>query len=283
MNGETIRESLHNGKRIYGTHITGLSNAVTTRILSSAPLDFVFFCTEHMPLDRAETSLLSQHFGALGISPIVRISSPDPFLAAMALDAGAEGIVVPYVETVEQVQALVGAVHYRPIKGRKLQDLLSQDEVLTPATQTFLRRFNRHNYLIIGIESVEAYKNLDALIGVEGVDGVFMGPHDLSVSLDVAEEWGNPRLLHLIEDTVRRCRLAGIGVGVHLSPIFSQEQTERFISLGMNWLLDGADVSHVLQGLKQRRQVLCGSSAPVPVRDGAPVSSCLSSASATAP
>lgn len=283
MTGETIRESLHNGKRIYGTHITGLSNAVTTRILGNAPLDFVFLCTEHMPLDRSETSVLSQHFGAMGISPIVRISSPDPFLAAMALDAGAEGIVAPYVETVEQVQALVGAVHYRPIKGRKLQDLLSNNEVVTPATQAFLRRFNRHNYLIIGIESVEAYNNLDALIAVEGVDGVFMGPHDLSVSLDVAEEWENPQLLRLIEDTIQRCRLAGIGVGVHLSPIFSQEQTERFVSLGMNWLLDGADVSHVLQALKQRRQALCGSSAPDPIRNSVSVSSCLSSASTTAP
>src|SRR5690606_9904906 len=106
-------------------------------------------------------------------------------------------------------------------------------------------------------------------------------PHDLSVSLDVAEQWENPSLIQLIEDTTRRCRAAGIGVGVHLSPIFSDAQTQRFVDLGMNWILDGADVSHVLQSLKQRRQALCGSQ--IPALTGDPdtdsVSSCLSPAS----
>ena len=265
MNGENLRKSLHDGSRVYGTHITGLSNAVITRLLGTAPLDYVFFCNEHMPMDRAETSILCQHFSSMGISPIVRISSPDATEAAMALDAGAEGIVVPYIETVDEVRKMVGAVHYRPIKGRHLREIFDGTRPPTPAGETFLRRFNRHHYLIIGIESVAAYENLDALIGVEGVDGVFMGPHDLSVSLDVAEQWEHPKLLRLIEDTTRRCRAAGIGVGVHLSHIFSMEQTHRFTSMGMNWILDGADISHILHGLKQRRQAICGGEAVRPV------------------
>jgi 4-hydroxy-2-oxoheptanedioate aldolase len=238
---------------------------VITRLLGSAPLDFVFFCNEHMPMDRSETSVLCQHFGSMGISPIVRIPSPDTTEAAKALDAGAEGIVVPYIETVEEVRKMVGAVHYRPIKGRQLRELRASPRRPAPATETFLRRFNRHHYLIIGIESVAAYENLDALIGVEGVDGVFMGPHDLSVSLDVPEQWEHPDLLHLIEDTTRRCRAAGIGVGVHLSYIFSLAQTHRFTSLGMNWILDGADIAHVLQSLRQRRDAICGPAIAGPV------------------
>ena len=73
-----------------------------------------------------------------------------------------------------------------------------------------------------------AYENLDTLIGLEGVDAVFLGPHDLSVSLEAPEDWDNPALHRLFEDTIVRCRAAGIGVGVHVSPaIFSLERIRQ--------------------------------------------------------
>ena len=258
MTGEEIRNNLHSGGSVYGTHVAGQSHAVSNKILASAPLDFAFVCNEHMPVDRAETSMLCQHFDSMGISPIVRIPFPCAREAAMALDGGAQGIVAPYVETVDEVKEVVGAVHYRPIKGRQLRGILDGTQPPAPATREFLSRFNRHHYAIIGIESVAAYENLDALIGVPGVDGVFMGPHDLSVSLEAPEQWENPALLRLIEGVIVRCRAGGIGVGVHLSPVFSLEQTRRFVSLGMNWILDGADVIFALNGLKQRRLEICG-------------------------
>lgn len=263
MNGKQLREQLHSGARIYGTHVASAGNPVVTRLIGAAALDFVFICNEHMPVDRAETSALCQQFGAMGISPIVRIPYPCARQAAMAMDAGAEGIVAPYVETVEEVRELVGAVHYRPIKGRQLRGILDGTRPPGEVTKTFLERFNRHQYAIIGIESVAAYENLDALISVPGVDGVFMGPHDLSVSLEAPEQWDYPALIALIEDVIRRCRAARIGVGVHLHPDINIAQTRRFVELGMNWILDGADISHTLHGLKQRRADLCGEAVPV--------------------
>jgi len=259
MTGENLRAALHRGDLVYGTQIAGWSHAPAARLLGTAPLDFVFICNEHMPVDRRETTALCQQFGLMGISPIVRIPHACPFQAAMALDGGAEGIVVPYVETVEEVQAIVGAVHYRPIKGRQLRDFQSGARTPQELTRHFLRRFNRNHYVIIGIESVAAYENLDALIGLEGVDGVFMGPHDLSVSLEVPEQWDHPALQQLVEDTIIRCRAAGVGVGIHLSAaIFLPDQIQRLISLGMNWILDAADVTLTRQALQERRALFCG-------------------------
>jgi 2-keto-3-deoxy-L-rhamnonate aldolase RhmA len=272
MTGEQVRQKLHDGGRVYGTHVCGLSHAVANKILATAPLDFAFICNEHMPVDRAETSMLCQHFESLAISPIVRIPFPCARQSAMALDGGANGIVAPYVETVEEVKDLVGAVHYRPIKGRQLRQILDGSQPPGEPTREFLARFNRHHYAIIGIESVAAYENLDALISVPGVDGVFMGPHDLSVSLGAPEQWDNPALLRLIEDVIVRCRKAGIGVGVHLSPIFSPALTRRFVDMGMNWLLDSADVIFALNGLRKRRAELCGDAFP----SKANLDSCLS-------
>jgi 4-hydroxy-2-oxoheptanedioate aldolase len=198
-------------------------------------------------------------FSTLGISPIVRIPFPCARHAAMALDAGADGIVAPYVETVDEVREVVGAVHYRPAKGRQLRQILDGTRPPNATMRAFFDRFNQHQYTIIGIESVAAYDNLDALISVPGVDGVFMGPHDLSVSLEAPEQWDNPALIQLIEDVIVRCGAAGIGVGVHLHPsIFSVEQAKRFVSLGMNWILDGADLNQTTHALKNRRAELRG-------------------------
>ena len=255
MQGEQIRERLHSGEPVYGTHVTLMSNSVAASMLAGGPLDFVFLCGEHMPLDRTEAAALCCLYANRGVSPIVRIPHPCPVEAAKALDAGAQGIVAPYVETVEQVRDLVGAVHYRPLKGEFLRAFLSGQRKPDTKTTEYLSRFNRHSYAIVGVESIPAYENLDALIEVDGVDGVFIGPHDLSVSMEAAEEWDNPEFHRIVEDIVARCRAAGVGVGAHLNPtVFPADRVRRLIGLGMNWILDAADVVWAVHALRQRRQ-----------------------------
>jgi 4-hydroxy-2-oxoheptanedioate aldolase len=105
---------------------------------------------------------------------------------------------------------------------------------------------------------------------------VFLGPHDLSVSLEAPEQWDNPALHRVIEDIIVRCRAANIGVGVHLSPaIFTLDQVRRLVALGMNWILDGADVTLAQGELKQRRRVLCGEPETAPDCGDIEISSCI--------
>jgi 4-hydroxy-2-oxoheptanedioate aldolase len=263
MQGHQVRESLHNGQVIYGTHVCGLINPIAAQILSMAPIDFAFIGTEHMPLDRSELSIMCHLYAAKGISPVVRIPYPCGRQAAMAMDGGAQGIVAPYVETVQEVREIVGAVRYRPLKGELLEQFLDGSREPDDKTISFLDRFNQENYTIIGIESVAAYKNLNALISVPGVDGVFIGPHDLTCSLEAPEEYDNPDFIQIIEDIIVRCRDASVGVGLHfVSTAFSVEQVRRFIELGMNWVIDGSDAGHAQQNMFQRRRQLCGDEKP---------------------
>lgn len=279
MQGEQIRACLRAGQRVYGTHVTQTSNSVAISLLAArAGIDFVFLCSEHMPLDRTEMSALCHLFSSQGVSPIVRLSHPSAEEAAQALDGGAQGIVAPYVETVEEVQALVGAVHLRPAKGRQLHEYLTGSREMTEKMQAFFNRFNRQNYAIIGVESVAAYENLDQLRAVPGVDGVFLGPHDLTVSLGKPEEWDDPDFQHLMLDTVKRCRAAGVGVGVHIpGSIFTLERVQELIYAGMNWILDGADVTHAIENLRARRTAL---RIPLDSDDAAPTSVRVSSCAA---
>lgn len=250
MRGELIREKLHRGERVYGTHVCSLTNPLTAKMESELPFDFIFVCNEHMPIDRTETAMICQFYAVQGISPIVRIPYPEPHWAAMALDAGAQGIVAPYVETIDEVKALVGAVKYRPIKGQFLRDILDARRRPKQKTIDFLNEFNRDNYLIIGVESVEAVRRLDELLAVPGVDGVFMGPHDLTVSLEIPTEYDHPEFIALVEDVIRRSRQKGLGVGLHTQlPNLPPERLKRFLDLGMNWLLNGADITAMRQSM----------------------------------
>lgn len=262
MRGELIRERLHRGQRVYGTAITNLTNPYTAQMAVSMELDFIFVCNEHMPLDHNETGMICRFYAAHGISPIVRVPCPMAHYASKALDNGAQGIVVPYVETVEQVREIVGAVKYRPIKGRFLADILSGQRKPEPKTVAFLNEYNRDTYVIIGIESVEAYNHLDELMGVDGVDGVFLGPHDLTVSLEIPTEYENPLFVDLVEDVIRRAIAAGKGVGAHIQMTYLKPATyKRLLDAGMNWIVNGSDISAMCdEASRQLRELraMCG-------------------------
>jgi 4-hydroxy-2-oxoheptanedioate aldolase len=240
MRGELVREKLRNGERVYGTHIVSLGNPVDARLRAGLESDFVFICTEHMPIDRTEVSMMCQFYAAHGCSPIVRIPYPDPHGAAMAIDAGAQGILAPYVETVDEVKDLVGAVRYRPIKGEFLRDMLDGRRAPKPKLRDFFGRFNRDLYLIIGIESMAAIDRLESLIGIDGVDGVFLGPHDITCSMEIPEEYDNPAFIRTVVDVIKRCRKLGRGVGIHMDQ--TKAACRAFHKAGANFLLHGADV-----------------------------------------
>jgi 2-keto-3-deoxy-L-rhamnonate aldolase RhmA len=240
MRGELIRTKLQRGERVYGTHIVSLGNPIDARLRTGLEADFAFICTEHMPIDRTEVSMMCQFYAAHGCSPIVRIPYPDPHGAAMVIDGGAQGILAPYVETVDEVKALVGAVRYRPIKGQFLRDMLDGKREPEVKLRNFFNRFNRDLYLILGIESVAAIDRLESLIGIDGVDGVFLGPHDITCSMEIPEEYDNPKFIRTVVDVIKRCRKLGRGVGIHMDQ--TQATCRAFHKAGANFLLHGADV-----------------------------------------
>jgi 4-hydroxy-2-oxoheptanedioate aldolase len=123
MDGREIIRSLRDGRRVYSSAIVAMS-PLWPSLAKQCGIDFVFVDTEHIPLDRQTLSWICQTYQALGLPPVVRIPCNDPFEACKVLDAGAEGVIGPYVETADQVRALVGAVKLRPLKGRRLQEAL---------------------------------------------------------------------------------------------------------------------------------------------------------------
>jgi 2-keto-3-deoxy-L-rhamnonate aldolase RhmA len=239
MSPAELRQRLRAGERLFGTLIVSPSPR-WPEVVRGCGLDFVFIDTEHIALDRAELSWMCQTYAALGLPPLVRIPSPDPDSATMALDGGAAGVVAPYVESVEQVQALRGAVKCRPLKGKKLQHVLAGGRV-EPALEQYMADGGASRVLLVNIESSPALAALDSLLAVPGLDGVLIGPHDLSCSLGLPEQYEHPDFLAACGDIFRRARAAGVGAGIHFWGDVAQQR--RFLELGASFLIHSADIS----------------------------------------
>jgi 2-keto-3-deoxy-L-rhamnonate aldolase RhmA len=239
MTAKQLRAALRMGRRVYGTLIVADSPRWPAQV-AQIGLDFVFIDTEHIALDRKELSWMCQVYAGLGLAPLVRIPSPDPHAATMALDAGAAGIVAPYIETADQVRALRGAVKLRPIKGARLDAMLAGSEQFEPALSAYQQTHCADNILIINVESRPALENLDVLLAVDGLDAVLIGPHDLSSSLGVPEEYDAPIFDAAVRTIAQRSRARGVGAGIHCW--MGVQREIAWAQAGFNMFVHSADI-----------------------------------------
>jgi 2-keto-3-deoxy-L-rhamnonate aldolase RhmA len=253
MKNDDLLTKLSGGTAVYGTCLTNLSSR-WLRTISGAALDFVFLDTEHIPTDRASLSEACWLLRYMGVTPIVRIANPDPFLAVQALDAGAIGIVAPYIETVAQLNALTGAVKYRPLKGELLDAVLADPASISEYTSQYLSEYNAGHLLIANIESRPALERLDTLLAHPGLDGVFIGPHDLSVSLGVAEQYDHPEFEEAITRIITSTRNAGKHVGIQFW--MKPEVQVRWAREGVDMVIHSNDMSLFSQKLQEDMNVI---------------------------
>lgn len=238
MTSQELRFALRSGQSVFGTLIASDSPDWLDHV-ARIGLDFVFIDTEHIALDRKALAWMCHGYAALGLPPIVRILSPDVHLARMALDAGAAGIMAPYVETVEQVKALVGAVKLWPLKGERLEAALSDRSTLEPPLAEFLDRHAGRRILTINVESRPALERIDALASVEGLDGILVGPHDLSINLGVPEDYESAVFDQAVRTILRSARQHGIAAGTF--SMLGMERVRQWAEDGLNFIVHGAD------------------------------------------
>jgi 4-hydroxy-2-oxoheptanedioate aldolase len=227
----------------------------------------VWLESEHIPNNREILAWAMQCYAAYGVAPLLRIPEISPARAAMAVDAGAHGIIVPYVETVEQVKAMIGAIKYRPLKGRALHDHLNGVSRLDDETVAYLENYNHDAVLVIMIESPTGLENLPDMLQLGGVDAVLIGPHDLSVSLQIPEQYQHPRFVEAVDAITAICKQHGVGVGMHYASSDDQV-TLAWCRRGANLISYRSDtllVAHgVQQGLAYLRQHLDSSDVRTP-------------------
>jgi len=239
MTGEQMKAAFAEGRRVYGMMLGLARNPRWARVLGGSGLDYVIIDTEHCAFSRSEVADMIAALKEVDLAPLVRVPIPDAHYVTMALDAGAHGVLAPYCETVDQVKEVVGAARWRPLKGALLDRVVESGEFPSPQLQRYLAQNNRDTFVIIGIESVPAVENLEAILAVGGIDAIFIGPHDLSCSLGIPEIYGDP----LFEQTVTRildvCTTHSIPVAAHFSQL---DLAKQWAAAGMRLVLYSSDI-----------------------------------------
>jgi 4-hydroxy-2-oxoheptanedioate aldolase len=245
MVGKDFRSALREGKKVYGTQISSTSPKMFDSVISLG-LDFVFFCNEHVQYNPETLSWMCNAFKAAGVNPLVRILEPSPYLATQALDAGACTVLVPYVEEIEDVITLIGAVKYRPLKGKKLMRILHGEEKPSEELKQYLIHNNRNNSLVLNIESEKGVAMMNEYLAIQsldgpGVDGLMIGPHDLSTSYGMPEKYFSEEFLALTEGIIKNARAKGVAVGGHTGYRDSLDLQLEWAKMGATMLLHCSD------------------------------------------
>jgi 4-hydroxy-2-oxoheptanedioate aldolase len=233
----TFKAALQRGERAQIGLWLGLADPICAEICAGAGFDWVLIDGEHAPNDVRSILSQLQAVAPYPVHPIVRPVSGDVQLIKQLLDIGAQTLLVPMVESAEQAKLLVAAMRYPPAGIRGVGAALARASQWNRVTN-YLHEANGQMCLLVQVETRAGLDNLDAIAAVEGVDGVFIGPSDLSAALGYLGKPGHPDVQKAIEDAIGRIRTAGRAAGILTT---DEAQARSYLSQGCTFVAVGLD------------------------------------------
>jgi 4-hydroxy-2-oxoheptanedioate aldolase len=245
-----LKSRLKQGDVIANAWLT-VPSAFAAEAAAHSGVDAVTVDMQHAPIDVASMVTMLQAVSAAPAVPLVRVGSHDPAAAMQVLDAGAMGVICPLIDTPEQAASFVRACRYPPEGGRSWGPTrakfahggydrdVANDEILTFAM----------------IETPSGLENLSAIAQTAGLDGLFVGPVDLSLNLTgrPVVDLDNGPLTPAIERVIQACHDHGLIPGVFAS---TGAEAVRMRNLGFRFVTVGADAAHMTRGLTRATQEL---------------------------
>jgi 2-keto-3-deoxy-L-rhamnonate aldolase RhmA len=233
----SLKAKLKKGEIAIGTTIS-IGHPDIAETLGDLGYDWMLIDTEHSPLEVGAVQVLLQAMRSSPTVPIVRVAWNDMVLIKRALDIGAHGIIVPWVNTREEAERAVQAIKYPPTGlrgfGPRRASLVDSDYIKTADDQLVLG---------VQIETQKAIENLDEILSVKGIDAAVIGPADLSFSLGMLMQYDNPKFNAALDKVVAATKRHKVAAG-----FLAVDDVERRIKQGFTWLNVQADLSFLKNG-----------------------------------
>jgi 4-hydroxy-2-oxoheptanedioate aldolase len=240
----------------------GLADPYTAELCATAGFDWLLVDGEHGPNDLRSMLAILQAVAPYPAQPVVRVPQGDAALIKQVLEIGATTLMVPMVESAKQAQALVRAMRYPPAGMRGVGSGLARSSRWS-AYPHYLHEANDRLCLLVQVETAAALEQLDAIAAVDGVDGVFIGPADLSASMGHLGQPAHPDVRLAIEQAIARILAAGKAPGILA---VDEPLARRYIELGARFVAVGVEatlLARATRELAQRfRQPLATAAAP---------------------
>lgn len=230
-----FREQCTGGACVIGT-FAAIPHPVAIEVTAAAGVDFLCIDWEHAQIGRERIEDLVRAADVHGVPAMVRVPGHAPEAIAAALDAGAAGVLVPRVSTAAQARAAVEAMRYPPVGGRGVGP--GRAAAYGYRIPDYLAAANASLLLAIQVETAEGLANIEAIAAVEGIDVIFVGPGDLSVSIDAMGPEEHSKLEAAIMAIAQASERAGRTVGIFRP---SPDDVDRWIAAGIRFFILASD------------------------------------------
>ena len=241
MNAAEMRAAMAQGQVLYGLGTRLARTNEIAGIARSLGFHWLFVDMEHSPLDLDAACQICVGGLDAGVVPLVRVPGHQSAeSASRLLDCGAGGIVVPHVDTPQEIMPFVQRCRFAPIGRRSMGGLLPQLGFQRLPTLEAMRLANERSLLCAMIESPEAVANAEALAAIDGLDLLLFGTNDLAIEMGIAGELADPRIEEAYRSVIAAAARHGKAVG--LGGIYSRELLQRYLPLGFRFVLLGSDL-----------------------------------------
>jgi len=245
MRSNALRELLSQGKPAYGTMIQDVRTPSVGQIMALAGCDFLFFDMEHGPFNLETVADMVRVTRLAGVTPLVRVPDAEYHLMCRPLDLGAQGIMIPRVETKAQVEHIVECTVYPPLGRRGCSVNKGHNDFVPQNLWEFSEQANQENLIVLQIERRRAVESIEELLSVPGVGAAVIGPNDLALSLGIRSDDPLGALEEPIQHVLEAAVARGIPCGLHISDLEWLAEWQR---RGMQLLCYSSDINFLRNG-----------------------------------
>jgi len=246
---ETFRDRLRSRQPLLGTMVT-LGDPAVVEILAALGFDWLFIDGEHGPYDTGDLLALLRAAGGR-IPCVARVAAAEEARIKRVLDLGADGVIVPMVNTAEQAAAVVRAARYAPLGGRGVG--LARAHGYGLGFREYVATANDRIAVIVQAEHWQAVENIEAIIATPGIDAVQLGPYDLSASLGRMGQVDHPEVVAAIDRVIEVCLAANVPVGWFA---VAAETARPYLDRGCTLITAGVDALLLAQSARGVLQTL---------------------------
>ncbi|HHT50103.1 MAG TPA: hypothetical protein GXZ78_01335 [Eubacteriaceae bacterium] len=244
-----LKEKIKNGNQAIGTFFE-LGGSTAVECLGISGLDFFIIDTEHGPFDVESSMDFIRTAELSSITPLVRIKDVSRPSVLKMLDIGAKGLIVPCVETIQQVKNLVEWAKYYPLGRRGFFTARPAGYGYKDFVQNLDNYFkicNQETLLIPQCETLGCLENIETIVNMEGVDGIFIGPFDLSIALGKPAKFNDSEFLQAIDRILAACKNAG---KLSFTFAINKDSAKDYLNKGFDGVAYNMDASILIDAYK---------------------------------
>jgi 2-keto-3-deoxy-L-rhamnonate aldolase RhmA len=239
-----MKRKLGRGEKVMGAWISsGSPNSLD--LLRNFSFDWFLFDMEHSAITIETVAHMVQVLNGSSAAPLVRVGQIDQGAFKIVLDAGAQGIIVPLVNTVEEAERAVKFCKYPPLGVRGVAATKASEYGLSLGK--YIRSANDETTVIAQIETPLAVDNIAKIVAVDGVDIAFVGPSDLTMTLGLLDDRTNPKVVEAMAKVVKACDDAGKVAGVMATTL---DEAKLAVERGFRFIALGSDMKYITLGAR---------------------------------